>query len=476
MEEDSKQSEHRLSKIDLEANLCIICYVNPVQTQLECGFDTCLECLVNWIKANIYFNTVNERNYTCKCPDSTCNHTLTSEEITSVIMNSSLGASKSSAYLAEINDQFMFFYISNKEDLRKCPNDGCGYAGIISFQKCTNSLICEKCNYEWVDPIHKPGISTGGILSLLKPGGDKQVLSYFWEVLFGKPCPGCSVTIYKDFGCSVMNCSLCKTEFCWLCQGKTQNHGQHFEGSICPGGYFITHASWIFFLVFGVNSHLYYRFEGLRSIELSVAYYTLLIILSIFFLITFNSLLSLVADNCKRKHYFCTAFTCIFPLLVIAILCVWARLTNFGFTLAIICLIIELAIILLICAISSFGWLDKRMNRHYHEFQDEVPLRFDAQVHPVNLNKDLDILRENSMDQARVEQEVLARAEAKPKRKMIKRKKSTGLKKKKPIVKSMVKKSKSSGKSQNKKKLGQANKKKKLGQPRKSKMKNKVWR
>eukprot|EP00344_Euplotes_crassus_P000160 CAMPEP_0197009544 /NCGR_PEP_ID=MMETSP1380-20130617/50574_1 /TAXON_ID=5936 /ORGANISM="Euplotes crassus, Strain CT5" /LENGTH=111 /DNA_ID=CAMNT_0042430873 /DNA_START=623 /DNA_END=955 /DNA_ORIENTATION=- len=111
------------------------------------------------------------------------------------------------------------------------------------------------------------------------------------------------------------------------------------------------------------------------------------------------------------------------------------------------------------------------MNRHYHEFQDEVPLRFDAQVHPVNLNKDLDILRENSMDQARVEQEVLARAEAKPKRKMIKRKKSTGLKKKKPMVKSMVKKSKSSGKSQNKKKLGQANKKKKLGQPRKSKMK-----
>lgn len=32
-----------------------------------------------------------------------------------------------------------------------------------------------------------------------------------------KECPECHVTIEKDSGCSHMTCSLCKTDFCWIC-------------------------------------------------------------------------------------------------------------------------------------------------------------------------------------------------------------------------------------------------------------------
>eukprot|EP00343_Euplotes_focardii_P000059 CAMPEP_0205801210 /NCGR_PEP_ID=MMETSP0205-20121125/3141_1 /ASSEMBLY_ACC=CAM_ASM_000278 /TAXON_ID=36767 /ORGANISM="Euplotes focardii, Strain TN1" /LENGTH=51 /DNA_ID=CAMNT_0053065615 /DNA_START=167 /DNA_END=322 /DNA_ORIENTATION=+ len=36
--------------------------------------------------------------------------------------------------LREINEKFMFYYTVNKDDMRKCPNEQCDYAGIIELK------------------------------------------------------------------------------------------------------------------------------------------------------------------------------------------------------------------------------------------------------------------------------------------------------------------------------------------------------
>jgi hypothetical protein len=50
----------------------------------------------------------------------------------------------SSEALAEINEKFLFFYVANKEDIRRCPNKDCDYAGTILLEKCKDQLVCSK--------------------------------------------------------------------------------------------------------------------------------------------------------------------------------------------------------------------------------------------------------------------------------------------------------------------------------------------
>jgi hypothetical protein len=49
-----------------------------------------------------------------------------------------------------------------------------------------------------------------------------------------KPCPKCGVAIYKleDGSCNHMKCSVCQTEFCWLCL-KEVNDMHFFSPSGC---------------------------------------------------------------------------------------------------------------------------------------------------------------------------------------------------------------------------------------------------
>jgi hypothetical protein len=39
---------------------------------------------------------------------------------------------------------------------------------------------------EWDDPVHK-NWTGGGLLDLINPNGNREILSYFTEVLLGKP-------------------------------------------------------------------------------------------------------------------------------------------------------------------------------------------------------------------------------------------------------------------------------------------------
>jgi hypothetical protein len=46
-------------------------------------------------------------------------------------------------------------YFINAKDIRKCPNNKWDYTGIIKLKKCGDKLQCNKCDFEWQDPIQK---------------------------------------------------------------------------------------------------------------------------------------------------------------------------------------------------------------------------------------------------------------------------------------------------------------------------------
>ena len=51
-----------------------------------------------------------------------------------------------------------------------------------------------------------------------------------WILANTKPCPKCKRPIEKNQGCMHMTCSQCRFEFCWLCQGSWQEHGERTGG------------------------------------------------------------------------------------------------------------------------------------------------------------------------------------------------------------------------------------------------------
>jgi hypothetical protein len=52
-----------------------------------------------------------------------------------------------------------------------------------------------------------------------------------WILANTKPCPDCKRPIEKNMGCMHMTCSQCKTEFCWMCQGRWKDHGRGLHSS-----------------------------------------------------------------------------------------------------------------------------------------------------------------------------------------------------------------------------------------------------
>jgi len=42
----------------------------------------------------------------------------------------------------KVNELYTDLYISNAEDIRRCPNQDCSYAGVISSESCGEPLQC----------------------------------------------------------------------------------------------------------------------------------------------------------------------------------------------------------------------------------------------------------------------------------------------------------------------------------------------
>jgi ariadne-1 len=88
---------------------------------------------------------------------------------------------------------------------------------------CTTTF-CFNCKEE----AHRPVACDTVRRWITKNSAESENLN--WILANTKPCPKCHRPIEKNQGCMHMTCSQCRHEFCWLCNGPWQEHGERTGG------------------------------------------------------------------------------------------------------------------------------------------------------------------------------------------------------------------------------------------------------
>jgi hypothetical protein len=198
----------RLSQKNLSK--CLICEEQYYYSEfnLPCKCEICKDCFVEW------FISENQKNYLKfelekKCPNHLCLKEIYIEDLFKFFSKEELN---------KINDILFEKYLTNKSDIRKCPYNECKYAAwfnLILNQNCEENYICEKCNFSWKDASNDKSsfkeFLNQPINFIAKDLSDINVK------LFSKPCPKCTIQIYKFQGCDSVKCPRCDLQFCYNC-------------------------------------------------------------------------------------------------------------------------------------------------------------------------------------------------------------------------------------------------------------------
>jgi len=128
-----------------------------------------------------------------------------------------------------INTVLFDVYLRKTDDIRKCPNSNCSYAGMIDpSTPCRKKLECSDCGTQWREKVHYTTAEKMMDFVINRNVKKNEILSTLWEEMFTRRCPKCNVSIQKSGGCNHMTCKKCQYEFCWLCYQKHQKHSNTF--------------------------------------------------------------------------------------------------------------------------------------------------------------------------------------------------------------------------------------------------------
>ena len=174
---------------------CSICFEETTLVALSCcGHAFCRDCLNDWFMAQFDGFT------RLRCPWNGCNALCSWYDI---------------IYNVRDRSKFEDFYLKkalrSMDDFRWCPK--CNFGGFVECRK----AVCLYCGYkfcaECLGEYH-----TDDCMKLYERNSE-EFFSNKWLKSNTKPCPKCSVVIYKDGGCSHVKCLHCDYEFCWICMG-----------------------------------------------------------------------------------------------------------------------------------------------------------------------------------------------------------------------------------------------------------------
>ncbi|XP_054157709.1 E3 ubiquitin-protein ligase RNF19B-like [Oppia nitens] len=183
-----------------------------------CSHRACHPCLQQYLKIEILESRIN-----INCPE--CTEPLHPNDIQKIL--------NFDANLMEKYETFMLRRILVTEpDARWCPAPDCSYCVIASGCASCPKLKCERpgcetsfcyhCKQEW-HPNQTCDAARQQRGQRFSRHGKSSSVSFSHDSIVQrddiKPCPCCKVLIIKmdDGSCNHMTCSVCGTEFCWLC-------------------------------------------------------------------------------------------------------------------------------------------------------------------------------------------------------------------------------------------------------------------
>ncbi|KAK6175068.1 hypothetical protein SNE40_013605 [Patella caerulea] len=119
--------------------------------------------------------------------------------------------------------------IKSHSQLRFCPGPNCSIvvqakepkAKRVECNMC-KSTFCFRCGIDYHAPTDCDTIKKW----LMKCADDSETANYISANT--KDCPKCHVCIEKNGGCNHMQCSKCKSDFCWMCLGEWKTHGSEY--------------------------------------------------------------------------------------------------------------------------------------------------------------------------------------------------------------------------------------------------------
>jgi len=201
---------------------CSICLSPTDDTQtihLPCKCTGCSDCLTSWIitqASELHYQT----HENILCMDTGCKKPFKIQQVFTQFNQQEQDV---------INAVLYDVYLKKTEDIRKCPNSQCSYAGVLDTSgPCKDNLECSMCGTQWREKIHYTKFEK--IMEVVKSREIKsnELYSIVWEETFTRRCPKCSVNIQKNGGCPHMTCKKCQYEFCWLCTQRHQGHSWKF--------------------------------------------------------------------------------------------------------------------------------------------------------------------------------------------------------------------------------------------------------
>lgn len=244
----------------VECPLCVVhCPRNSTVICAACGQTVCRDCMKKYIT-----NEINHSRLNISC--TMCSRLLAPHMIKKILNDEELYLKYEIFLLRRV--------IAAEPDARWCPAPDCGYVVIASgCASCPaiacardgcNTTFCYHCKQEWHPDLTciAASFKRNGSSNRLNTGACNTILNYIitensdssqqhnFPTTSGsnkeqqqstttsadeiKECPKCGSSIIKmnDGSCNHMTCSICDTEFCWLCMKEiTDLH--YFSPSGC---------------------------------------------------------------------------------------------------------------------------------------------------------------------------------------------------------------------------------------------------
>ncbi|KAL5283736.1 RNF19B family protein [Megaselia abdita] len=197
-------------------DMCPICY--DFNSELfyklfTCGHIICRICLVKYLK-----NEINESRTDIACPE--CSDAMHPSDIVVILKDSP-------DVINKYEDFMVRRFLLSDPDSRWCPAPDCCYAVIASGCASCPRIRCQRpgcgvnfcyhCKAEWHPDQTCDAARASRHSPTRAPSGSISMESQHRDDI--KPCPRCQVLIVKmdDGSCNHMVCSVCGSEFCWLC-------------------------------------------------------------------------------------------------------------------------------------------------------------------------------------------------------------------------------------------------------------------
>lgn len=236
-------------KIYIECPLCVLLVSEASTPYLAgCRHRVCLECMQRYITTEINHSRLN-----ITCP--ICSEPIHPNTIKEILKNEKFYLKYESFMLRRV--------LAAEPDARWCPAPDCGYVvlanGCASCPKLVcgregcNTSFCYHCKQEWhpnqtcsAASIQRnkrtmaSAYNVGDLIEstqLSSPNRKSSKSSQKATTVRAddiKECPVCASRIVKmnDGSCNHMTCSICETEFCWLCM-KEISDLHYFSPSGC---------------------------------------------------------------------------------------------------------------------------------------------------------------------------------------------------------------------------------------------------